>query len=179
LSPVAVLLVKNPHVEILRMGYAVSAGLEGTLHGVLAYARMPVSSEAMTPSMSRKIEQQTKRAAKASLTRTLRAIGIAVSRRYLIASDPVDAIAEAAQASHSAKVVIGAPLRPESIRLLIGNSAEGILDELGCDILIVKPPKISHRMTGTARAVIEPAPAPFPAHAPIAAITFTGCACAP
>jgi len=114
---------------------------------------------------------------KASLTRTLRATSIAASRRYLIASDPVDAITEAAQASHSAIVVIGAPLRPESKRLLIGNSAERILDELGCDILIVKPPRINHRVAGTARAVIKPAP--VPAHALIAGITFTGRVCAP
>lgn len=183
LSPIPVLLVKNPSAyrhpvvlaavdpthafskplqldkEILRMGRAVSEGLLGTLHAVHAYARMPVggvppeaiTASVMTPHLFRKLEQEAQRAANASLTHTLRASRIARSRQYLIANDPVSAIAEAARKSHSAIVVMGAVSRSGFKRLLIGNTAERILDELSCDILVVKPPKFRNRIPGAAR----------------------------
>jgi universal stress protein E len=183
-SPIAVLLVKNPHAyrhpavlaavdpthafakplqldkEILRMGGAVSEGLRGTLHAVHAYARMPVGgvpSEAatagvMTPRLFEDLERKAQRLAKANLAHALRATRIASSRQYVMPNDPVSAIVEAARKSRSAIVVMGAVSRSGLKRLLIGNSAERILDELSCDILIVKPPKFRNRVLGALRA---------------------------
>ena len=37
-------------------------------------------------------------------------------------------------------VVMGAISRPGYKRLLIGNTAERILDDLTCDIMVIKPP---------------------------------------
>jgi universal stress protein E len=146
--------------EILRMGRAVSEGLRGTLHAVHAYARMPVggvpteaaTAGVMTPRLFADLERKAQRLAKASLTRALRTARIASSRRYLIANDPVGAIVEAARMSRCAIVVMGAVSRSGLKRLFIGNTAERILDELSCDILVVKPPKFRSRLLAAARA---------------------------
>ena len=61
------------------------------------------------------------------------------AHRHLIGRHPVDAILQAARISHTAIVVMGAVSRSGLKRLLIGNTAERILDELRCDVLMVKP----------------------------------------
>jgi len=38
-------------------------------------------------------------------------------------------------------------------RLFIGNSAERLLDDLHCDVLVVKPPKFSARLPRARRGV--------------------------
>jgi hypothetical protein len=53
--------------------------------------------------------------------------------------------------SRSAVVLMGAISRSGFKRLFIGNTAERVLDELSCDILVVKPPKFRNRVTGAAR----------------------------
>jgi universal stress protein E len=175
LSPIPLLLVKNSHAyrhpvvlaavdpthayakplqldkEILRLGRAVSEGLRGTLHAVHAYARMPSTAGVMTPLLFGKLEKQQLRAAKARLTHALRSTRVSPARQYLFASDPIGAITEAARKSHSAIVVMGAVSRSGLKNLFIGNTAESILDELSCDILVVKPLKFRNRVPVVAR----------------------------
>jgi len=142
---------------ILRTAGTISQALHGKLNAVHAYARAPignvygavpraaVKSGLMTPGLFKKMEEKMQRlalrSAQASLTRALRGTRIPASRRYLIANDPVHAIVEAAQQSNSAIVVMGAVSRSGFRRLLIGNTAERVLDALSCDVLVVKPPK--------------------------------------
>lgn len=170
LSPIPLLLVKDTHAyrhpvvlaavdpthafakplkldtEILRMSRAVSEGLRGTLHAVHAYARLPSAAGVMTASLFEKLERKQLRVAKARMTHELRSTRIAAAHRYLIASDPVNAIAQAARKSHSAIVVMGAISRSGLKTLFIGNTAESILDELGCDVLVLKPLKFRNRV---------------------------------
>jgi universal stress protein E len=178
LSPLPVLLVKNPHPyrhpavlaavdpthafakplrldkHILQMGHTLSQGLRGHLHAVHAYARIVVGAlpdAGITPALIKKIEQETERAAKAGFDRALRSTRVSRSRRYLIACDPISGIAEAARRSRSAIVVMGAISRSGFGRLLIGNTAERILDDLHCDVLVVKSPKFRNRVPRSAR----------------------------
>jgi universal stress protein E len=193
LSPVPLLLIKNPRPyrrpavlvavdpahafskplrldqALLQAGDALSRSLRGTLHAVHAYARVP--SAALSPNALpitdyglRQVEKQAKRAAAANFDRALKGASITASRRYLIARHPVDAILQAARKSRSAIVVMGAVSRSGLKRLLIGNTAESILDELRCDVLVVKP---SHFRNRVPRAVQGPrimmsTPAPWP-----------------
>lgn len=192
LSPLPVLLVKNPHAyrhpailaavdpthafekpllldrEILRMARTVSDGLHGTLHAIHVFPRMPpealaveaMASGAATTATFRQVQRRAKRAAKAGLDRLLRSTPIAHARRYLMAGVPADAIAEAARSSRSAIVVMGAISRSGLKRVFIGNTAERMLDELSCDMLVVKPPTFRNRVprdTRGARLVIIPA----------------------
>jgi universal stress protein E len=182
LSPVPLLLVKNPRPYrrpailvavdpshtfskpmqldkvLLRTGDALSRCLRGTLHAVHAYARVP--SGAISPNELagadyglRQVEKAAKRAAEVRLQRALKGSSITTSRRYLVGRHPVDAILQAARKSHSAIVVMGAISRSGLKRLLIGNTAESILDELRCDVLVVKP---SHFKNRVPRAVQGP-----------------------
>jgi len=191
LSPIPVLLVKNPRAyrhpnvlaaidpshthakplqldkQILRMAQTMSQKMHGKLHAVHADARAPIGSidgavptEAidsglMTPRLFKKMDEKMQRlamrSAKASLTRALRTTRIAAARRYLIASDPINAIVQAARKSGSAIVAMGAVSRSGYRRLLIGNTAERILDELSCDILIVKPQNFHWQVPRTGR----------------------------
>ncbi len=174
LSPVPVLLVKNPHAyrhpailvavdpthafakplqldkHLLETGSLISRQLRGTLHAVHAYARLPLQSlqtTGMNPDMLEKVEVQAERAAAADFKHALRATRIAPSRRYLIGQHPIDAIREAAKKSRCALVVMGAISRSGLKNLLIGNTAERIIDELNCDILVLKPRSFLSRVS--------------------------------
>jgi universal stress protein E len=188
LSPTPVLLVKNPHAyrhpavlaavdpthayakplkldnEILRISRTVSEALRGTLHAVHAYARMPVTAGVMTPPLFERMQQQQQRVAKARLTHALGSTRVASARQYLIASDPISAITAAARKSRSAIVVMGAVSRSGLKTLFIGNTAESILDELSCDILVVKPAKFRNRVPVArrgARVILTSQPGPM------------------
>jgi universal stress protein E len=178
LSPVPVLLIKNPHAyrrpailvavdpthafakplqldkRLLETGSLLSQQLRGNLHAVHAYARLPLQSlqtEGMNADILEKIEAQAERSAATSFKHVLRATSIAPSRRYLIGRHPVDAISEAAKKSRCGIVVMGAISRTGLKSLLIGNTAERIFDELSCDILVVKPRAFVSRVSRATR----------------------------
>ena len=178
-SPIPLLLVKNSHPyrhpavlaaidpahahekplqldkEILRLGRTLTTALRGTLHAVHAYSSFVVAvpPEMITPGTLGKMQEDAKREAQSGFNRALRAARIPRSRQYLVGRLPVDAIAEAARKSHSAIVVMGAISRSGYKRLLIGNTAERILDELPCDLLVVKPAKFRSRVPRVSRGV--------------------------
>jgi universal stress protein E len=177
LSPVSVLLVKNPHPyrhpavlaavdpshafakplqldkQILAAGNLLSRALQGSLHAVHAYARVSTLPDTpITPAVINGLERQAQRAAKAGFDRALRSTRIARSRRYLIARDPINGILEGVRQSRCAIIVMGAVSRTGFKRLLIGNTAERILDDLRCDVLIVKSPKFHSRVPGASRS---------------------------
>jgi universal stress protein E len=142
--------------QILQLASAVSQKLRGSLHAVHAYTRVPGDSfpaEAITPAIVGKIERDAQRAARVAFERVLKSSRIAPAHRYLIARDPVSAIADTARRSRSAIVVMGAISRSGIKRWLIGNTAERILDDLRCDVLIVKPTTFRNRVPRATRGV--------------------------
>jgi universal stress protein E len=177
LSPIPVLLVKNPRPyrrpavlaaidpthahekplqldkEILRVARTLSTALRGSLHAVHAYARFPVMAqpEGLSPRTLQAMQDEAESSARLRFSRAVRPARIARSRQYLIARQPIDAIAEAARESGSAIAVMGAISRSGYKRLLIGNTAERILDDLVCDIMVIKPAKFRNRVPRTSR----------------------------
>jgi universal stress protein E len=176
LSPVPVLLVKNPHPyrrpavlaavdpshafakplqldkRILQTGNLLSRALQGSLHAVHAYARVSTLPDIpITPAVINGLERHAQRAAKASFDRALRSTRIPRSRRYLIARDPINGILEGVQKSGCAILVMGAISRTGFRRLLIGNTAERMLDDLRCDVLVVKSSKFNSRVSRASR----------------------------
>jgi universal stress protein E len=174
LSPIPVLLVKTPRPYhrpavlvavdpsrafskplqldrvILNLGEEISEGLRGSVHAVHAYPRLPVQSlqvERTSPGFLSKLEKQARRTANIRFERALQSTRVARSRRYLIGGHPIDAILGAVEKSRSALVVMGAISRSGFRNLLIGNSAERILDELACDVLVAKPPAFKSRVS--------------------------------
>ncbi len=177
LSPVPVLLVKNSHPyrhpavlaaidpghahakplkldqTILKVSKTLSKALRGTLHAVHAYARFPMGSypEGMSGQAVQGLAEEAEHLATLRFQRVLKPLRIARPRQFLIARQPIDAIEDAARKSKCAIVVMGAISRSGYKRLLIGNTAERILDELSCDILVVKPADFTSKVRQASR----------------------------
>jgi universal stress protein E len=191
LSPVPVLLVKRPGLyrrpvvlaavdpdhryakparldrEILRAGAGLAGALHGALHVVHAYSPLPLTAYTrgtLSEDIVKDLQRRSARAAAEKLERLVRPLRVPVSRRHLIARHPPDAIEEAAAETGSAVVVMGALARSGLKRLLIGNTAERVLDHLPCDLLVIKPEgfrgKVPRRRRG-ARFVSLPTGVPF------------------
>ncbi len=167
MSPVPVLLVKRPGLyrrpvvlaavdpghtygkparldaEIVRAASAITAALHGALHAVHAYVPLPVTAFARGTVVSdeavTRLQARAAAAARSKLQRLLPARAISPARRHIIGRHPADAIEQVAAETRSAVVVMGAISRSGLTRLLIGNTAEKVLDHLPCDLLIVKP----------------------------------------
>jgi universal stress protein E len=179
MSPVPVLLVKNPHPyrrptilaavdplrthkkpetldrDILRTASKWSTALNGSLHAVHAYARVPlnVPPEGLMPKMVDTMQREAERHALMRLSRAVLPQRIARKRQHLSALPPVEAIPAIASETRCSIVVMGALSRSGIKRLLIGNTAEHVLDALVCDVLVVKPANFQNRVPRKSRGV--------------------------
>jgi len=164
-SPVPLLLVKNPHPyrhptvlaaidpvrahkkpqtldrEILQIAAKWAKLFRGTLHAVHSYGslRFELAAEDVTPTMLGELQRKAEQLARGRVVRTLAPLRIAGKRQHLSALPPTDAIISTARRIHSTIVVMGAVSRSAFKRLLIGSTAERVVDALPCDLLIVKP----------------------------------------
>jgi universal stress protein E len=180
LSPIPVLLIKNARAyrrpvvlaaldpghafskpakldgEILRAGTVIASALRGTLHAMHAYVPMPVGAAPARlddKSSVKQIQAGARAKARASLDRALREVDIPSARRHLSARHPINAIQETARELGSDIVVMGAVSRLGLKRVFIGNTAEQVLDQLTCDVLVVKPPHFVSRVSRNRRGV--------------------------
>ncbi|HUN76374.1 MAG TPA: universal stress protein [Steroidobacteraceae bacterium] len=192
LSAIPVLLVKNPAVyqrptllasidpthafakpthldrEILKYGSLMADSLRGALHVLHAYDPMPSSMVPVQFTVAKafpEIQAQVARRAHAALERALGSAAIPAKRRHLVGRHPIDAIEEVAGEIGSSIVVMGAISRSGLKRLVIGNTAEKVLDELSCDVLIVKPrafrSRIGRSMRGSRIVPVAVGPVPM------------------
>jgi len=128
--------------NILREAQTLGRALGRGFDVVYAYRPQPLAPRGTAAEVSRKagtIEARARAAARAALERELRHRPVSAARRHLVEAHPVDAITATAKRLHAAIVVMGAISRRGIKRLFIGNSAEQLLDELRCDLLVVKP----------------------------------------
>jgi universal stress protein E len=142
--------------EILQAGTVIASALRGALHVLHAYVPVPVGAvpaEAVDESIVKRIEAGARAKARASLDRALRKADIPSTRRHLVARHPINAIQETARELGSDIVVMGAVARSGLKRVLIGNTAEQVLSQLTCDVLVVKPPSFASRVSPTRRGV--------------------------
>jgi len=153
--------------EILEAGARLARALKGSLHVVHAYSPLPLTAYThgtLSQEIVADMQRRSARAAAEKLERLAGPAGIPAARRHLIARHPSDAIEQAAATTHSAVVVMGALARSGLKRLLIGNTAERVLDHLPCDLLVIKPrglrPQVPHRRRGV-RYLSLPAVVPF------------------
>lgn len=171
LSPVPVLLVKThepyarPKVlaaldpsharakpagldaQILHYGAPVARALRGTLHAVYAHNSLPTApvGPGAPPARAADLARAAQSRARAALDRTVRS-AVARTRRHIIAGHPVDAIDDVAREIGAGIIVMGAISRSGPRRLVIGNTAEKLLDRLTCDVLVVKPLEFPYRV---------------------------------
>lgn len=82
-------------------------------------------------------------------------------RCHVVERDPATAIAAVARSIGADVVVMGAVSRSGIKRLLIGNTAERVLGNLPCDVLVVKPAHFEKRISTTSRGMHLVAPQPL------------------
>jgi universal stress protein E len=143
--------------EILRVGARICAATRGQLHAVHAY--IPTLQDASpaqlsAPDASGQIITHAATRAQARLDKALRSARLGKlgpDRRHLLARHPVDAIPELVRKLGCDIVVMGAISRSGMKRVVIGNTAERLLDDLPCDLLIVKPPSFVSSVAARSR----------------------------
>ncbi|MEJ1961651.1 MAG: universal stress protein [Gammaproteobacteria bacterium] len=116
--------------------------LRGTLHAVHAFVPIPVNakpSELLNEGAAEKLVARARAAARARMTKALGDLRLGPRMRHLLDRHPVNAIPELARKIHADIVVMGAVSRTGLKRFFIGNTAERIVDDLTCDVLVVKP----------------------------------------
>jgi universal stress protein E len=130
---------------ILRIATQVCATKRAQLHALHAYvpALLDIPGRELTlPDVSARIVRNAEAQARTRFEKTLRAArlgSLPSQRQHLVARHPVDAIPLVVKAAGIDIVVMGL-VRTGLKGLFIGNTAEQLVDELPCDLLIVKPP---------------------------------------
>lgn len=173
-SPIPVLLVKNlrpyrrPRVLaavdpahryskpsdldslILREAEGLARSFGTAPHVVHSYLRPPaLALQDVAAVVIETIDKQVRGDARKAFAELLDGTSVAPSRRHLVEANPVDAIIRTQRKIGAAILVMGAVSRRGLKRVFIGNTAERLLDELTCDLLVVKPAKFA---TGIARS---------------------------
>jgi universal stress protein E len=129
--------------QLLEAAAAVARLLKGELHAVHAYLPLGVAmaggfDEAVAWD-SVEAEEHHTRAVQRAFARLSAKSRIAPARRHLQMGNIATELAATARQVHAAVVVMGAVSRSRLSRWIIGSTAERVLDELDCDVLIIKP----------------------------------------
>lgn len=141
---------------ILRAAAAVTTATRGSLHVLHAYVPSLLDvppADLTAPDAPARIVGRAEVLAGSRLTKALRAArlgGLPRNRRHLVARHPVDAIPLLVKA-HGVDMVAMGLARAGLKSFFIGNTAERLLDELPCDLLIVKPPGFVTRVPAKPR----------------------------
>jgi len=135
--------------EILGCAAQIAEALRGSLHAVFAYDPIPVAAmESGLPlgGTTDAIASATEAGARKVFARALNGASIPESQRHLVPQHPIDAIEGAAAKIGCGIVVMGAISRSGLRRLVLGNTAERVFDDLHCDVLVVKPKRFASRV---------------------------------
>lgn len=139
--------------RILGMGAMLSTAVRGRLHAVHTYESVPLGMcpfEGIDASTCQDLADRLTAAASARFGRTLRKTLIRGRRAHLVDAPAVLGIPTVARDIKADLVVLGAVSRSGLSRLLIGSTAELLLDRLRCDLLIVKPARFKARIARAA-----------------------------
>jgi universal stress protein E len=152
--------------EILRRSARIATVTRGKVHAVHTYVPTLLGmkpEELSAPDATAQITAHAARIAQAGFDKSLRTARLsklAPGQRHLLVGHASDAIPALARKLRCDLVVMGAISRSGLKRLAIGNTAEQLLDDLPCDLLIVKPPgfiaRIGSRPRGPQRIVLGP-----------------------
>jgi universal stress protein E len=151
--------------EILRTSDAIHHALAGTLQVLHAYAgassAMPLEMQAL-PNLVEETEAREADDARRSVTRLLASCEIPPAQCHVVDGPVKDAIYGAIRSNRCPLIVMGAAPRSGLKALLIGNTAERLLDDLRCDVLVVKPPSFESQVPRARRGARLVSAAAFP-----------------
>lgn len=132
--------------DILRVGALLSKALRGKQHAVHAYVPTSVNDLARATAAGLPVTDVRPTEAKVRFDRLLKSSTVLPQHRHLIGGHPTEGVRNLARRLKAEIVVAGAVSRAGLQRLLIGNTAERLLNSLPCDLLVVKPPGFSNRV---------------------------------
>ncbi len=131
--------------RILKVGAQLARALGGQLHAV--HAHVPLIG--YTPGLmteplpvrvtGREARDYAKRVRK-SVTGETRRFAVSARRVHVVEGDPGRVLPQLARRLGVQIMVMGAVSRSALKRMFIGNTAERVIDELTCDVCVVKPP---------------------------------------
>jgi universal stress protein E len=151
--------------EILGVAGKVADSLHGRLHAMHAYIPVPsvgLAGYVMSGTVGQ-LEAEYQTLARRGFERALRKSRIPAARQHLVRQIPVEAIPAVARRVRAQIVAMGAVSRSGLRRVFIGNTAERVLDELPCDVLVVKPPRFRSPVARARRGVrLVTTPPPMP-----------------
>jgi universal stress protein E len=142
--------------EILAMAGAMRHALRGPLHAVHAFVPIPDDvkpAELLNEDATQKLQARARVHARARLDKALSKLRLGRGRRHLLSQHPVNAIPLLSRKIKCDIVIMGAVSRTGLKRLLIGNTAERIIDDLACDVLVVKPQEFETRVRNKGRGM--------------------------
>jgi len=149
-------------LEILHYASKLATALDGPLHAVHAFNPIPdmAAREIIIQERLTAAEDQAYNQAHEALDPLLDKTGVTQKHRHIEEGFTVDVIENVVRATGAQILVMGAVSRSGLKGLLIGNTAERMLDRLGCDMLIVKPADFRQPVSEIPRgAQIAPSPA--------------------
>lgn len=149
---------------IVAQGRRLAKGLGGALH--LMHAAYPaafgvtISDSAIDAALLAMSFEKRKAEARRAFTEFAERRKIPGRRRHFIDRDPATGIRAVAQSIGADVVVMGAVSRSGVKGLLIGNTAEKVICNIPCDILVVKPANFEKKVPAASRGmhVISPLP---------------------
>jgi universal stress protein E len=130
--------------RLLSAGQAFARASGGKLHAFHAYVPLSLSvpmtlGDPLPGWIPDKAEARHEAYIRASFARVVARARIPRAARHLLEGSVPDALATLVRRLRARVVVMGAVSRSGLRRLFIGSTAERVLDELECDVLIVKP----------------------------------------
>lgn len=141
---------------ILDAASTLAKALRGSMHAMHAYVPIPTGAIPWGGASGDVVTQLAKGSeerARAAFEKALRGVKLPRTRRHLEQGIPVEAIPRTARRLGSDIVVMGAISRSGLKRMIIGNTAERVLNELTCDVLVVKPGTFRTRVPRARRGV--------------------------
>ena len=151
--------------KIVEIGDQIAGALRGSTH--IMHANYPsvfgltLGDPAFDAATLAATYEQQKRKDSADFKTFADKAGVSRARRHEIDGDPVYGIPTVARAMRAQLVVMGAVSRSGLKRVFIGNTAERVLQDLPCDVLVVKPPRFKTRVAERPRGMRVVAPAPL------------------
>jgi universal stress protein E len=152
---------------VLGAAEQMSGALQGELHVVHGFDPLPPSvanARFMTSRIAADIRARAQAVSKQAFARLMRGFAVPEAQLHLVARHPYGAIQQLTKETRADIVVMGAISRSGLKRLLIGNTAERILNGTQADVLVVKPRGFSSRIPRArrgARVVANPMILPY------------------
>jgi universal stress protein E len=146
-------------VSLVQAGRSLARLLDGDLHifhacmPMVPVQTLPVATGAPFIMMPPELERMHENQAAEAVDRLAAPAKIPKTRRHVELGHVVPELAALLKRVHAGVVVIGAVSRSGLRRLLIGNTAEQVLDAMPCDVLVLKPRQFKSKVTVSRRPI--------------------------